>query len=112
MPALLSRSRQIAEQNQLPLAALVRSSGFVLAALLPPANDAVTLRRLATAANEFLRAADDFSARAMIEWCPAELKREINVWGPARGDFALMCNLKSEFDPRGILSPGRFYGGL
>jgi glycolate oxidase FAD binding subunit len=112
MPALLSRLRQIAEQNQLPLAALVRSSGFIFAALLPPSKDADTLRRLAAASNEFFRAADDAPARAIIEWCPSELKRELSVWGPPRADLALMRGLKNEFDPRGILAPGRFYGGL
>ncbi|HEV8385148.1 MAG TPA: FAD-linked oxidase C-terminal domain-containing protein, partial [Candidatus Acidoferrales bacterium] len=81
-------------------------------ALLPPAKDADTLRRLAAAATELFRAADEFAARAMIEWCPAELKREVSVWGPPRADLALMRNLKNEFDPHGILSPGRFYGGI
>ncbi len=112
MPALLARIRQIAEQNQLPLAALVRTSGFVFAALLPPASDADTLRRLAAAATESFRAADDYSARAMIEFCPAELKRDLNVWGLPRADLALMRKLKNEFDPHGILSLGRFYGGI
>lgn len=112
MPALLSRVRQIAEANQLPLAALVRASGFIFAALLPPAKDADTLRHLAATAQEVLRVAEDSAARAMIEFCPSELKRELSVWGPPRADLALMRNLKSEFDPRGILSPGRFYGGI
>ncbi|MCL5286646.1 MAG: FAD-binding oxidoreductase [Acidobacteria bacterium] len=112
IPALLSRMRQIAEQNQLPLAMLVRASGFIFAALMPPEKNADTLRRLTAAAQEFFRAADDSSARAMIEWCPSELKRELSVWGPPRDDLALMRSLKNEFDPRGILSPGRFHGGL
>ncbi len=112
MPALLSRARQIADQNQIPFAALVRAGGFVFVALLPPANDADTLRRLAIAAKEFFRAADDFTALTMIESCPAELKRKVNVWGPPRADLPLMRILKNEFDPRGIFSPGRFYGGI
>ncbi len=112
MPALLSRVRQIAEHNQLPLAVLVRASGFILAALLPAAKDADTLRRLSAAAQEFFRSAEDSAARAMIEFCPSELKREFSVWGPPRADLALMRSLKNEFDPRGILSPGRFYGGI
>jgi glycolate oxidase FAD binding subunit len=112
MPALLARVKEITEKNQLPLATLVRASGFVFAALLPPARDTETLHRMAAAAGECFRVAEDCGARAMIECCPAELKRDVIVWGAPRADLALMRNLKNEFDPRGILSPGRFYGGL
>jgi len=48
----------------------------------------------------------------VIEWCPAELKREVNVWGAAQGDLELMRKMKMVFDPRGILAPGRFVGGI
>jgi glycolate oxidase FAD binding subunit len=48
----------------------------------------------------------------VIEWCPTELKRRVNVWGEPREDFPLMQRLKKVFDPQGILSPGRFVGGL
>jgi len=34
------------------------------------------------------------------------------VWGRKRGDFELFEKLKKAFDPRGVLSPGRFVGGL
>lgn len=48
----------------------------------------------------------------VIETAPVEIKRLINVWGPTRGDFALMRAIKKAFDPKGILSPGRFVGGI
>jgi glycolate oxidase FAD binding subunit len=112
MHRLLLLARQSAEENQLPLAALVRASGFATIALLPVAKDPETLRRLSAAAKELYRASEDCGARAIMEYCPTELKREINIWGPPRADLALMRNLKNEFDPRGILSPGRFYGGI
>jgi glycolate oxidase FAD binding subunit len=51
-------------------------------------------------------------ARATIEWCPTELKRRVNIWGEPREDFPLMQKLKKVFDPQGILSAGRFVGGL
>jgi len=49
---------------------------------------------------------------AIIERIPADLKGDIDVWGPAREDWPLMQSLKSKFDPKGIMSPGRFVGGL
>ena len=55
----------------------------------------------------------EISAPAMLEWCPAEVKRAAGgVWGPARQDFALMQRVKNVFDPQNVLSPGRFAGGI
>ena len=36
----------------------------------------------------------------------------IDVWGPPPPGFFLMEALKREFDPKSVLSPGRFIGGL
>jgi len=49
----------------------------------------------------------------VIERMPTPLKRDLDVWGPVPADvMALMRRIKQEFDPRGILNPGRFVGGL
>ena len=51
-------------------------------------------------------------ASVIVERCPTELKRSIDVFGEPPPAFALMRRLKREFDPADILSPGRFVGGL
>jgi len=62
---------------------------------------------------EGLRAlAGRFGGSCVVERCPAELKREIDVFGPAAASFALMQAIKREFDPNSVLSPGRFVGRL
>jgi len=48
----------------------------------------------------------------VVERCPHEVKELIDVWGPTRTDLQLMRAIKSQFDPRGTLSPGRFVGGI
>jgi glycolate oxidase FAD binding subunit len=49
----------------------------------------------------------------IVERAPVELKRAADVWGPIpEPALAVMKRLKSEFDPSGTLSPGRFVGGL
>jgi glycolate oxidase FAD binding subunit len=48
----------------------------------------------------------------VVEACPPELKRRLDVWGPPGPDFRLMERIKREFDPDGILNPGRYVGGL
>jgi glycolate oxidase FAD binding subunit len=42
---------------------------------------------------------------------PVAVKAQVDVWGPANG-LALMRGLKEQFDPGGVLNPGRFVGGL
>lgn len=43
---------------------------------------------------------------------PAMLKKAINTWGPAPAALSLMRDVKNQFDPQGILNPGRFVGNL
>lgn len=60
---------------------------------------------------EAARLAAELGGTWVLERCPADWKAEIDVWGPARSDRALMRRLRAALDPRGILSPGRFAGG-
>jgi glycolate oxidase FAD binding subunit len=110
--AAVERARQIAARNELPAAQLLRAAGAVYVALLPPEKGEETIARLARAVEELRQAATELEASALVEWCPAELKRRVDVWGTPRGDVELMRRLKKVFDPAGILSPGRFYGGI
>lgn len=57
-------------------------------------------------------AAGALSGTVVIERCPTALKAAIDVWGPAGPDWRLMRAIKDQFDPAGILSPGRFVGGI
>ncbi len=49
----------------------------------------------------------------VVEAAPRALKESLDVWGPADpGALAIMKRLKAEFDPRGILNPGRYVAHL
>ncbi len=114
MAALVARAKQIAERNALQSAVLVRASGIVFFVLLPPAQEKTALARLAQAATELLHAStsSELGGRPVIEFCPTDLKAQVNIWGPARDDLVLMQRLKKVFDPQGILCPGRYMGGI
>lgn len=49
---------------------------------------------------------------AIIERCPDDVKAQIDVWGEQPSGMEIMRRLKQQFDPQGILNPGRFVGGL
>jgi glycolate oxidase FAD binding subunit len=113
MAPLLTRLHQPAAQNHLVFAALTRASGIVYAAFLPEEGVSTPFAALATTSIEIFQACSENGGQAMIEWCPAEVKRAAgSVWGPARKDFALMQRVQNVFDPQSILSPGRSAGGI
>jgi glycolate oxidase FAD binding subunit len=43
---------------------------------------------------------------------PAEVKRDLDIWGPAPEAFFLMRKIKQQFDPQRLMNPGRFVGRL
>jgi glycolate oxidase FAD binding subunit len=49
---------------------------------------------------------------AIMLAAPTHLKRGIDVWGLAPPTLSLMREIKRQFDPRGLLNPGRFLGGI
>ena len=109
----LAKARQVAARYELPCAASAHAgSGIAYIYLLPPAEMADAARRMAQAATEMVHAGNNLGGRTTVPWCPTEVKRDVNPWGPIRDDFPLMQKLKAQFDPDRILNPGRFVGGL
>jgi glycolate oxidase FAD binding subunit len=43
---------------------------------------------------------------------PASLKQNMDVWGYSGSALGAMRKLKEHFDPKGLLNPGRFVGGI
>ncbi len=48
----------------------------------------------------------------MVDSSPREIKEKISAWGQQRDDQIIMRRLKENLDPNGVLSPGRFVGGI
>jgi glycolate oxidase FAD binding subunit len=49
---------------------------------------------------------------AVVMKCSPDLRTHVDVWGPIGDALSLMKAVKQQFDPAGILSPGRGPGGL
>ena len=52
------------------------------------------------------------NASLVIQRCPLEVKRQLDVWGDVGASLGLMRALKSKLDPRNTLNPGRYVGGI
>jgi len=44
--------------------------------------------------------------------CPLEVKAKLDVWGSSGDALPVMKSVKAQFDPAGVLNPGRFIGGI
>jgi glycolate oxidase FAD binding subunit len=48
---------------------------------------------------------------AVVLHAPAEVRAAVDLWGPVPG-LGLMRAIKDQFDPRHMMAPGRFAGGI
>jgi len=48
----------------------------------------------------------------VVEYAPPVFKERVDVWGEVGGVFPIIERVKRGFDPKGILSPGRYVGGV
>jgi len=99
-----------AVQALLPGAAVAGAAGLGALRALVTHADATALR----APLERLRATvAEVGGGVIIERGPRALRERIDPWGPVPPPaLAVMRAIKTEFDPRAVLNPGRFVGGL
>jgi glycolate oxidase FAD binding subunit len=61
---------------------------------------------------KLLRHSRKAGGNLVIQHAPADLKKDLSIWGEMPSDFVVMKRVKENVDPSGIMSPGRFVGGL
>ncbi len=55
--------------------------------------------------------AADSGGQVIVERCETDWASQLSLWGAGRNDWPLMDAVKREFDPKGLLSPGRGIDG-
>jgi glycolate oxidase FAD binding subunit len=58
------------------------------------------------------REAESAEGSLVVESAPVALKRHLEAWGKPGEALSVMRRMKAEFDPSGLLNPGRFLGGI
>jgi FAD/FMN-containing dehydrogenase len=109
---VVAAAERTASQNGLASATLARAGTGIVYSYLWPRTEATAEDALACACAAIVEQTEQLGGRAIVEWATASVKEKFDIWGTRRDDFALMQRLKAQFDPQGILNPGRFYGGI
>ncbi len=112
----IEKAQDVAARCGLVLAVVARAGTAIgYACLLAQEAGRATVERMAQACTELTHRAMSLGGQVVMEFVApelTELKQQCHVWGPTRQDFPLMQKLKREFDPDGVLNPGRFVGGI
>jgi len=106
--SLFKGLHEVANRLAIPYGLVARASGSIYFGLLPSTNDAAARHLLEQAATAVFSLCASKNVSLTFPWCPTQLKRSINVWGPPRPDLALMRRLKAAFDPQNLFAPSRF----
>ncbi len=107
---LLSSAERLARRNGWRGAVTAHAgSGIVRAGYLV---EGATLESLRDGLRALRGEAESADGSLVVETAPTALKRSLDAWGKPPEAAAVMRRLKVEFDPRGLLSPGRFLAGI
>jgi glycolate dehydrogenase FAD-binding subunit len=110
LPELMENGAAIARRNSLRAALAAHAGvGIATAVLAGRGADAdATVKTL----DEWRGMVDGAGGHAILEWAPLGVKERVAVWDEPGPALRLMKALKDHLDPRGILNPGRFVGGI
>jgi len=87
-------------------------SGACLINLLIDQGDTPAVPGVVEAIAALLGRCLEAGGNLVVQSAPTELKQDLPMWGETRPDFLVMKRIKEQLDPSGIMSPGRFVGGL
>jgi glycolate dehydrogenase FAD-binding subunit len=110
LPGLMETGAAVARRNGLRAALAAHAGvGIATAVLAGRGADAdAAVRTL----DEWRGMVDGAGGHAILEWAPLGVKERVAVWDEPGPAHRLMKALKDRLDPRGILNPGRFVGGI
>ena len=78
----------------------------------PLERGGATAERVASLVDQLREAVGPLDGYVVVEACPPQVKGRLDPWGEAGEPWQVTRALKEQYDPRGILNPGRFVGGL
>ncbi|MGH9453955.1 MAG: FAD-binding oxidoreductase [Terriglobia bacterium] len=105
----LQSAYEESEHEECRLASFAQTgTGAVLLCILTARNET----RMASFVSSLRATATRLGGAVTIASGPPALKRQVDSWGLPAADLTAMRKVKQTLDPGGILSPGRFVGGI
>jgi glycolate oxidase FAD binding subunit len=108
MTDLLAAFERMAAERNILLQYSVSLGVGTLRLLLQSDNSAI----LSETTVDMRRLAEENDGYLVLEYGESALKQQVGVWGNASGGLSLMKGIKQTVDPAGIMSPGRYAGGI
>ena len=75
-------------------------------------GDSVSADSAVDAIGEVREVAHRAGGHMVIERCPPDIKSRLDVWDDIGGAVTIMRGLKEQYDPKKVLNPGRYVGGI
>jgi len=109
MKTFFARVRGVAEQAHLRWELVAQAVG---AGLLRLEGDRAAPDVFPSAVVELRQGLEAHGGSLAVLRCPLEVKSKLDVWGSSGDALPVMKSVKAQFDPAGVLNPGRFIGGI
>ena len=110
--AFLATAGAAADAAGVGLAAVAQAGHGVVTLILAAAAGAPPATATAAALARCREAARAQGGHLAVDWAPLGVREICPVWDSPGPAVALMRGLKAKLDPRGVLNPGRFVGGI
>jgi glycolate oxidase FAD binding subunit len=101
--------REVAEQAHLQWRLVAQAVGV---GLLRLEADGAVADVFPSAIGELRQGLESRGGSLVVLRCPSEVKSTLDVWGSSGDALPVMKSIKAQFDPTGVLNPGRFIGGI
>jgi glycolate oxidase FAD binding subunit len=107
---VLEQGGAIAQRNGLRAAMAAHAGVGIASAVL--SGGGADINAVVAALTDWRAMVVGAGGHALIEWAPLAVKERVEVWDAPGPTARIMKGLKEKLDPRGILNPGRFVGGI
>lgn len=87
-------------------------TGMMHLLFLLPRGDVERTEEMIHLVDRLMNRSERLEGNLVVERAMPGLKKRLPLWGLPPEDITLMKRLKEQMDPRGILCPGRFVGGI
>lgn len=87
-------------------------NGVCLVNLLMKKGDSEVMKNGVEGIRALLAQCHEAGGNLVVQGAPTDVKKDLPMWGETRPDFIVVKRIREQLDPSGIMSHGRFVGGL